>query len=360
MNRTTVALGVVCGIVSSFAHAAEIYNKDGNKLDFNGRINAKHYFSKQDNKSGGDKSYVRIGFKGETAIGDRLTGYGRWEQQLSANQDESQSSKDTKTRLAFAGLRFSQYGSFDYGRNYGVLYDVEAYTDMLPEFGGDSYTYTDNFMNGRSTGLATYRNHDFFGLVDGLNLAVQYQGKNGGDERKVTKQNGDGYGISLSYDDIGVSGLDVAAAFSDSNRTSAQKQVKYGQGERATAWTTGIKYDANQIYLAAIYAETRNMTPITVNSISGFANKTKNTELVAQYQFDNGLRPSLAYVESKGKDIEGVGDADLLKYIEVGGYYYFNKNMYTYVDYKINQLSDNNKLKLNSDDTFAVSLTYRF
>lgn len=32
-------------------------------------------------------------------------------------------------------------------------------------------------MTGRTTGVATYRNNDFFGLVDGLNFAAQYQGK---------------------------------------------------------------------------------------------------------------------------------------------------------------------------------------
>ncbi|PDO22405.1 porin, partial [Escherichia coli] len=42
-----------------------------------------------------------------------------------------------------------------------------------------------------TNGVATYRNSDFFGLVDGLNFAVQYQGKNS--NRGVTKQNGDGY-----------------------------------------------------------------------------------------------------------------------------------------------------------------------
>jgi outer membrane protein N len=59
-----------------------------------------------------------------------------------------------------------------------VLYDVEGWTDMLPEFGGDSYTNADNFMTGRANGVATYRNTDFFGLVQGLNFALQYQGKN--------------------------------------------------------------------------------------------------------------------------------------------------------------------------------------
>ncbi|MGO4610581.1 porin, partial [Variovorax sp. 2RAF20] len=92
-------------------------------------------------------------------------------------------------------------------------------------------------------------------------------------------------------------------------------------------------------------------TSWTANS---FANKAQNIELVAQYQFDFGLRPSLAYVQSKGKDIEGVGDADLIKYVDVGATYYFNKNMSTYVDYQINLLDDNNPLGLNTDDTVAV------
>ena len=35
-------------------------------------------------------------------------------------------------------------------------------------------------MVGRTNGVATYRNNDFFGLVDGLNFALQYQGANEG------------------------------------------------------------------------------------------------------------------------------------------------------------------------------------
>jgi outer membrane pore protein E len=34
--------------------------------------------------------------------------------------------------------------------------------------------------------------------------------------------------------------------------------------------------------------------------------------------------------------------------------------MNTYVDYKINQLDDDNKLGLNNDDVVAVGLTYQF
>ncbi|CAI1910238.1 porin OmpC [Serratia fonticola] len=359
-------LAVIAALfIAQTAQAAEIYNKDGNKLDFYGRVKALHYFS-DDTSNDGDKTYVRIGFKGATQINDMLTGYGQWEYQIAANHSESDGTKDTKTRLGFAGLKVKNFGSFDYGRNYGVIYDVAAWTDMLPEFGDDTYIKTDNFMTGRANGVATYRNNDFFGLVDGLKFALQYQGKNENDARANSKANGDGFGLSSSYEII--DGVSVTAAYASSNRTTGQKQSSYGKGDKADVWATGLKYDANSVYLAATYAETHNLTPIsgtaTINnaatSVSGFANKTQNVEVVAQYQFDFGLRPSLAYVQSKAKDIENIGDTDLVKYIDVGAYYYFNKNMSTYVDYKINQLDDNNKLGLKTDDVIAVALTYQF
>ncbi len=65
-------------------------------------------------------------------------------------------------------------------------------------------------------------------------------------------------------------------------------------------------------------------------------------------------------VLSKGKDIEGIGDEDLVNYIDVGATYYFNKNMSAFVDYKINQLDSDNKLNINNDDIVAVGMTYQF
>ncbi|MHA3312781.1 porin OmpF2 [Yersinia pseudotuberculosis] len=371
MKRNILAILIPTLLVATTSHAAEIYNKDGNKLDLYGKVKALHYFS-DNTKSDGDKSYVRLGFKGVTQITDELSGYGQWEYNFAANYAESQEAKDNKTRLAFAGLRYGNLGSIDYGRNYGVLYDIAAWTDMLPEFGNDSYTRTDNFMTGRTTGVATYRNTDFFGLVDGLKFSLQYQGKNGAEgetnngRADTSKQNGDGFGLSSSYE-IGA-GVSVGAAYASSNRTLAQKNSTFGKGDKADAWTTGLKYSYNGVYLAANYAETRNMTPISGNavinnvstSVSGFANKTQNIELVAQYLFDFGLKPSIAYIQSKGKDIEGIGDTDLVKYVDIGATYYFNKNMSTYVDYKINQLNDDNKLKLNTDNVVALGLVYQF
>ena len=247
MKRNILAVVIPALLAAGAANAAEIYNKDGNKLDLYGKVDGLHYFSK-DKGNDGDQTYVRFGFKGETQITDQLTGYGQWEYNVQSNHAESQGTEGTKTRLGFAGLKFADYGSFDYGRNYGVLYDVEGWTDMLPEFGGGNFTNT--------------------------------------------------------------------------------------------------------------CAATENC--------GGFASKTQNFEVTAQYQFDFGLRPEVSYLQSKGKNLNvpGVGsDQDLVKYVSVGTTYYFNKNMSTYVDYKINLLDDNDFTKatgIATDDIVGVGLVYQF
>lgn len=126
MKRKVLALVIPALLAAGAAHAAEIYNKDGNKLDLYGKVDGLHYFS-SDSKKDGDQTYLRFGFKGETQINDMLTGYGQWEYNVQANNTET-SSDQAWTRLAFAGIKVGDYGSFDYGRNYGVLYDVEGWT----------------------------------------------------------------------------------------------------------------------------------------------------------------------------------------------------------------------------------------
>lgn len=360
MKVKVLSLLVPALLVAGAANAAEIYNKDGNKLDLYGKVDGLHYFS-DDKSADGDQTYMRLGFKGETQVNDQLTGYGQWEYEFKGNRSESQGADGNKTRLAFAGLKFNEFGSFDYGRNYGVAYDIGAWTDVLPEFGGDTWTQTDGFMTGRTTGVATYRNTDFFGLVDGLNVAAQYQGKN--DRNDITEANGDGWGLSSTYE---MDGFGVGATYAKSDRTD--RQVAAGRvantvnagGENAEVWAAGLKYDANNIYLATTYSETRNMT----NFGDGYiANKAQNFEVVAQYQFDFGLRPSIAYLKSKGKDLGSYGDQDLVEYVDVGASYYFNKNMSTYVDYKINLVDDNSFTKATgvaTDNIVAVGLTYQF
>lgn len=370
----------ICSILSLRildTNAADIYDKDGEKLELYGKIDGLRYFS--DGKSeDGDMSYFRMGVRGETKINDELTGYGRWEYNILANQTED-ASDNAWTRLAYAGLNHHLWGTVDYGRNYGILYDVEGYTDMLPEFGGNSYTQSDIFMTGRTHGVLTYRNKDLFGLVEGLNIGLQYQGKSDNSSDcgncsapALARQNGEGYGGSLSYDtEMGIS---IAASLAVSDRTKEQKEehnynAQFSSGEKARAWSTGMKYDANHVYIAAMYAETRNMTTygsVDSNDTGGVAGETRNIEVTLQYQFDSGLRPALSYISSHAKKINSpYGDEKyLVRYIDVSATYHWNKNMSTYMDYQINLLNTNDyfysKNGIATDNIVSVGLVYQF
>ena len=113
MQRKVLALMIPALLMAGAAHAAEIYNKDGNKLDLYGKVDGLHYFSDDASKDG-DQTYMRLGFKGETQINDMMTGFAQWEYNIQANNTEG-SDNQSWTRLAFAGVKVGDYGSFDYG-----------------------------------------------------------------------------------------------------------------------------------------------------------------------------------------------------------------------------------------------------
>lgn len=331
MKKTAVALAVLALGVTS-VHAAEIYNKDGNKLDLYGKVKGAHEWKGGEDA---DTTYARLGFRGETQINDQLTGYGQFEGQFDAAKAEG-SQSGVSTRLAYAGIDFDHNVSFDYGRNYGVAYDVGAYTDVLSEFGGDSYEGTDRFLTGRTSGVATLRTGNGFGLADGVSVAAQYQGQD--DSGDVAKQHGTGYGFSLGYE-IPDTGVSAIAAYSTSAITAQQKQQGW-DGKNAEFWGTGLKYDANAVYVATMFGESHNL-------LQG-ADRAKHFEAVAAYVFDFGLRPNVAYVHARDQH-----NRDVTEYVALGTSYNFNKNLVADVGYKID-LAD------GGDNTVAAGLTYQF
>ena len=367
------ALMASCALLTGPVSAAEIYNTAGNKLDLYGLVSGLRYVS-DDKSQDGDQSYMRIGFKGQTQISDLLTGYGQWQSQFNASQPES-SSGAMFTRLGFAGIKVGDYGSFDYGRNVGVLYDALSQTDMEPEFDAQTYN-TDQFMFRRGNSLATWRNSDFFGLVKGLDFALQYQGKNaGGGEpggRDVLRQNGDGYGLSVAY--AFGEGFRAVGAYTRSDRTREQNESPgiMGRGDTAEAWSTSLKYDAHRVYLGVMYTQATNASRFGSrlgSGIYGYANQSALFEAFAQYTFDAGWAPFIAYNQARATDLGQAGNGmrygsqDLVKFVDFGGTFFFNRNMLAYVDYKLNLIdrSDFSQAAgVSTDDILAVGLVYQF
>ena len=92
MKLKIVAVVVTGLLAANVAHAAEVYNKDGNKLDLYGKVTALRYFT-DDKRDDGDKTYARLGFKGETQINDQMTGFGHWKYDFKGYNDEANGSR---------------------------------------------------------------------------------------------------------------------------------------------------------------------------------------------------------------------------------------------------------------------------
>ncbi|KAB7696755.1 porin [Plesiomonas shigelloides] len=386
MKRTVLAAMIPALLVAGAANAAVIYDQNNNKLDLYGSITGDYHFAGNHNAKNvyqrGDASYVRLGLKGTTQINNELQGFGRVEYNMAPNAEDNFNGPN-QIRLAYVGLKNDRYGSISYGRNWGVMYDITSFTDVLPEWGEDTQGYTQvstnnasyaatMFGTGRSDSVLQYRNS-----WNGFNLGLQYLGANKsyGDYNAdaheftpnsegygVTAENGDGYGISMSYDtDMGIT---LGAAYNNARKTDDQTQKLGLNDKNAQMWTLGAKYDANNIYAAINYTQTKDQLPFFNATGIETAATSQAVFAVAQYNFDNGLTPSIAYAQGWLRNPNGyVGNQNYSKYVDLALTYNFNANMNAYVDYKINLL-DNNEYTANNalytNNVAAVGLQYTF
>ena len=399
MKRNLLAIAIPALLVAAGANASiEVWNKDGNKVDFYGRVKAANHITDRGQDGEGDDTSARLGMSGQTQITDGITGYGRWEYEAKAGKNSN-----NEVRYAFAGLNFGDAGSFDYGRNDGVLKAITAYTDVLPEFGGEAANNTWNVLSARTKAVATYRNNNFFGLTDDLSFALQYadngdnsytvDGKRSsplfdedGDLSGYKGDSREAYGANVQWN-IFDTGLTVGAGYAQTAGKS--KYVEGGEVKKAKTWTTGIKYDNYNLYLAATYFQTKFNT-WNEKGIDGerYDNpKIKGVELVAQYGIDlpvGRLTPSLAYVQHKFSNIssddywyddEHKEGRNLAKYVSLGATYDLNKNFSAIVEYKFNLLkkqdigaelntshesNGRHQFKPGTKDVLGVGLIYQF
>lgn len=350
MKRNLLAVIIPALLVAGTASAnIEVFNKDGHKVDFFGKVKAMNYITKTGNKDG-DHSKVSFGFNGYTTISDSLAGYGKFEYELKSFDKGGEG--DSETKYAYAGLDFGNAGQFDYGRNDGVLKAITAYTDVLPEFGGDASDSDSKLyvLSNRSTAVATYRNNNFFGAVEGLSFALQYADKDGA-EKGAQSIDREAYGLNAQYSILDT-GFSIGAGYA----TTSKSKLYFGgdNAKRAKSYIIGGNYDANNLYVGAIYAASKNN-----NSYKG-----KGWEMVVQYGIDldvGRITPSLAYVQHKTKANEAGDYQNKHKYVDVGFSYDFNKNLSAIVDYKINLLKEKDGVtNAETKDTLALGLVYKF
>ncbi|PXZ04974.1 porin [Gilliamella apicola] len=410
MKRNLLAIAIPALLVAAGANASiEVWNKDGNKVDFYGRVKAANNITDRAQEKEGDDTSARFGMTGQTQITDTITGYGRWDYDAKAGNATGKN----EVRYAFAGLNFGDFGSFDYGRNDGVLKVITAYTDVLPQFGGDAADNALNVLSARTKAVATYRNNNLFGITDDISFALQYadNGDNSTTSDGVREGSREAYGAVAEWR-IFDTGLTIGGGYAQTAGSAKSKgsvvdngldndddddddddySYRYGDSDyrpyksagKVKTWAAGIQYDNYNLHLAANYFHSKHKS-----SVKGvYDDKTKGFELVAQYGIDlevGRLTPSLAYVQHKvsGKNYSHHEHDDslpsgknLVKYVSLGAEYALNKNFSAIVEYKFNLLKkkdigafDNtanldrdskHRSKPGTKDVLGVGLIYQF
>lgn len=353
---------------SATVNAVEIFNKDGNQLELYGSINPSHEFS---NKflstkvtSKDDSTNAIIGLSGRVNITDKLLSYAKIEYKTNFFMPEELLNQQPNIiRLGYAGLKYGNLGSIDYGRSYGIIHDAQSLTNRAPYIINNSvFAYNDNYMIGRNNSLLTYKNDNVFGLIDGLSFSLQYQDAN--KNRAEYQKNGTGWGASVKYEtDSGLTA--IGSCFTSKKLQSESDSSKNLKNLSVDTYGLGFKYDTDNVYVAAFYGAARNLTPYKLKNDTSYIDETQNIEAIAEYNFKSGFHPSLSYLDSKGQNSSSgqTPEINLAKQINIATRYEFNKNISTYMNYKINLLKENDfskNNKISTDNIIGAGIVYRF
>lgn len=199
-----------------------------------------------------------------------------------------QNQRAFNNRIGYIGLDLNKYGTFTFGKQWSVYYDVAGYTDQFTIFGGTaSATYvggTDGGISGtgRASQVAIYRNQigDFY-------LGGQAQMR-GGDNGKFI----DGYGFSAQYNLL--NDFFIGASYNKvflSDKLLNEKRL-IGLDGQPTYFASGLKYQGKKLFISALGTVQKNgdftqgayinnnelLHPTVVFDAKGF-------EFYARYQF---------------------------------------------------------------------------
>ncbi|PST94990.1 porin [Photobacterium sp. NCIMB 13483] len=317
MKNAAVVAAIFTSLFTGTTTAATIYDNNDTNIELGGRAEPRFNLSKEnkgdnnDDNEFKDKSRARLALKGESVINEQFAVFGKYEVEISDNNNST-----VDTRYLYAGLD-TAVGAISYGKQDSAQVMLTDYTDILSTFGGDAVDLVDGNKDKREN------NFLYIGEFNNIAVATNYIAENNNNLK-----DSDSYGIAAQYQFP--FGLNVGAGYVNGND---------GANIDARQFNLAMSYQLNNIYAAATYANGKHGDA----DLSGY-------ELAAAYTFDQFTARGVYNFQQSEQNNTTTDEVD---YFALEGLYKFNKSLRTYIGYKFQQLD-------KKDDELQAGIRYDF
>lgn len=331
-------------------YASNIINNKNISLKLNGTINNSYLLNKKNNYN----NIISLIIKGKIKKNKNINTFIKLEEIIKTNISNKKVKDNFLNNISYIGINHNKIGKISYGKNYENLYNTLFYTyDLLKS--NKSKIISNNTITGISNNLITYskniklKNNP---ILKNIKIIGQYQIRNKLNNIKSSKN-----GLGFTYKLLTKNGIEFSTSYS--KKKYDEKIIKkYNINNNLltmnNAWSTGIKYKTNNLYLGTTYTEGKN-----INKSLNKNNLISNINILIKYKLKKGLNSTLGYVQtiSSFKNI----NKDIEKYFNIGTTYKFNKSFNAYIDYKIDKIKNNlNTKKNDNDDLLLIGFIYNF
>lgn len=311
MKKSLLALAVLA--VATSATAATVYDKDGTSLKVGGRVQAVA-FNGNFGKAGRDdstlKNSARFNVAGTTKVNDAVSVFAFTEWEASNGNNEKGADNDFTARDQYVGADFGVFGKVQAGKSLNAIYDVQSATDVFEEVGSAQVQGDTNGDRRSGTFRYIYDNNGLYASASFQ--TAQDQVKVAGD--KLDVENGFGFGLGYTFDNVVFGPLSVKAAYDyvkcqdDSDFTQKlngnNSKGRVFDSFKNTAVSVAWGSDTG-LYLAGLfntYKKTFDNEFEKGSYVSNARDIVKGFELVAGYGLDNGLSFTIGYDVKDAKD----------------------------------------------------------
>ncbi|MDP0588276.1 MAG: porin [Candidatus Endonucleobacter bathymodioli] len=310
-------------MLASQAIGLEVMNDGTSKVNIGGYLSLQTKTADGRTKVNNDSA--RINFAFEHSLNEAMAGFALVEWGYKAKNEYTITNNagvlETKTaelfvnRLAYVGVKHSEYGSAAFGKQKSVYSDISGWTDQCAINGGNAVGLCNGITSdGGFSGTAS-RSDDAISYrieLGSMKLGAQYQLRDSNYNESLNKTPIDGgarrnYGYQVAASYTFDMGLSLGATYSETSLEAKISTASSPKGINSRAIAGGVKYIMDDLYLAATCVQFQNYTTTHASSPTGNVDnfgldkKSEGFELFGRYKLSQLLDGGISLQASWNK-----------------------------------------------------------